>query len=441
MKSPGKMRVAISYLLSIIRCCLIFVLSLTSINLSGQQLWSEIQLNKSSVFIGEPIEVSVLVYTSTWFTSGVDPGNIKVDDASTVYFRSVSTSKSANGKTYSGVQMIFNVFPFEEGNLTFPSLDIEVETPAEGDYKGVRRIVKTKERIIKVKPIPPGFESNDWLVTTDLSVTENWSGNLEKVMVGDVLERRIIKRAQNTIAALIPFTSWDSVPDVSLYPKSPNTQNNRTKTSISASTSESVRYLFEKEGEIEIPEKIFKWWDPYQQKLYKRTLPSRKIQVKENPDLDILSSIRDSLATEIQAEKLAASTEKISPDYKSLGKRMVLVVMGLAIMILIVWEIKKLIKRSKKARQAYLKSESYYFKEFLKSIVSRDLKKIEKKLYNWIDSLKLEEPSLNYLLRHYSDKSSLNINYDSLSVREWKQIRKNYLSGNHRKKDSIWINP
>ena len=61
-------------------------------------LFSDVKLNQSSVYVGQPVELTVLVYTSTWFTRGIDPGNIKVNGAFTVYFRSVSSTKQSSGK-------------------------------------------------------------------------------------------------------------------------------------------------------------------------------------------------------------------------------------------------------------------------------------------------------------------------------------------------------
>ncbi len=408
----------------------------------SQELWSEVQLNKTKVYVGEPVEVSIFVYTSTWFTSGVDPGNIKVNNASTVYFRSVSTSKSRGGKTYSGVQMIFNVFPFEEGSLTFPSIKVEVETPPDGGYKGVSRTVSTKERVITVKPIPPGFDPSNWLVTSDLSVRDNWSGDLAHVKVGDVVERRLSLVAQNTIAALIPTITWDSIPQVSLYPKTPSAQNNRTKTSISASSEETVRYLFEQEGEVTIPKKVIQWWHPYQQKLYKRTLPAKTITVGPNPDLGIVASIKDSLAAELRAEQ-AAATEAESPrDFKTIAKKVAAYGLGLAILIFLIWKLKEFIDRRRLAHKAYLESEEHYFKLFLKSLDANDEGNKKASLYAWLDRLNLEEPSLKYLLDHFGDKfTKPETAIQKLTAQQWKEMRRATLTNYIPKDSNDWINP
>ena len=79
-------------------CLLLFMMTFHGF---GQgHLFSEVNIDRSKVYVGEPVEVSVGIYTSTWFTKGVNFGNIKVNGAFTVYFRSVSSSKQMNGKNY-----------------------------------------------------------------------------------------------------------------------------------------------------------------------------------------------------------------------------------------------------------------------------------------------------------------------------------------------------
>jgi hypothetical protein len=277
--------------------------------LAQGHLFSRISADAGSVYIGQPVEVSVSVHTSTWFTKGVNPGNIKVNDAFTIYFRSVNSTERINGKTYAGVKMIFHVFPYKNKDITFPSLEIDVESPKEGTSKGVAGVIKTKPLSIEVKPVPPGFPRDTWMVSPDVSVSENWIGNIRQVKVGDVLERNITIDAQWLVAELIPPIFWDTIPGVSIYPSRALVNNNKTKTSISASRTDGVKYLFEKEGKVEIPEQVVAWWNPKLNRLQKRTLKSIEIEVLPNPDLGMLESIKDSLQTAMDS-KLEESEEE-----------------------------------------------------------------------------------------------------------------------------------
>ncbi|MCM5664110.1 BatD family protein [Galbibacter mesophilus] len=410
----------------------------------AQSVWSTVTANKKSVFVGEPVQVTVTVYTSTWFTKGLDLGNIKVEGAFSTYFRPVSTSFQRGGQNYAGVRLIYHVFPFSDDDIEFPALDIEVETPSPGGYKGIKRTVKSKPVAITVKPIPNTFKASEWLVASSLSVNENWSGNISEVKVGDVLERTITRNAGWTVAELIPPTVWDSVPNVSMYPGRSDVNNSKSKTAISAQRTETIRYLFEEEGEITIPEKVYTWFNPYSKKLFKRTLAERTITVKPNPDLGMLESVRDSLR--LQQQQQVAATEDEEKELTILGlspKEFVIALLLCLLALIIVFKMLKwLVHYFTEKRKAYLASEKYYFNHLLSSLSSNE-HTIKNNFYRWIDELALEEPSIQFLINKYG--KGLQIDAENLKATatkpKLKTLRKNYLKRTTEVARVGWINP
>lgn len=440
----------------------IYLLFLSQLS-SAQHLTSSVSVNTSRVYVGEPVEVTVSVFTSTWFTAGLDIQNIKVNGAFTVPFRSLSTSKNIKGKTYAGVHFFYNVFPYSEEDLEFPALTIEVETPDDGGYKGVKRKVKTKPKTIKVRPIPPGFKKSDWLVTPDLTVKDTWSGDLKNVKVGDVLERRIHRNAALTVSELIPPVEWDSIENVSYYPDRPFTQNNKTKISFSAERTDAMRYLFLEEGDVIIPEITLMWWNAARKKVYKRTLKEVLINVQPNPDLGMVTSIKDSLdAMEAQAQLVDETEEKkyLGLTLKELLKRIAYALSFLFVLYkLLHWIFikKDLIGNLKKRRAIYRDSEYHYFKLFLFHQKFKSKNVALESFYAWLNKLDLKESTASYFafafgsekLKDSIKQLEANIaksEFESLKfdIPEIKKARLNYFSSIAPiKKRSVegWINP
>lgn len=442
-----------------IAICILFILM--SIQSKAQaHLFSEVKINKSKVYVGEPVEVSVAIYTSTWFTKGLNFGNIKVNGAFTVYFRSVTVSKQINGKNYAGVEAIYNVFPYNDKDLVFPELEFSVETPNEGDFKGIRRIVKTKERKIKVNSIPKGFKEDQWLVSSNISVNESWRGDLSVVKVGDVVERNIFRRAYGTVAELIPPIIWDSVPGVSLYPKRTEIKSDKSKTSISASRADGVRYLFEKEGKVILPEITVEWWDSRQKRLFKRTLNKKIIEVLPNPELGILESVRDSLQVASLTTDQKNEDESQTKIFGISLKTFISYLLFSLIVLYIIFKFLKwlLIKKGtlewiKSKKQAYLNSEKYYFKIFIKQAGKTNPSESLNAMYQWIDRLGLKEPTLMHFAVAYGTKDfiddliqaeNIGIINPSLFTDHIKTARIKYLKNNAvqlNRSSSRWINP
>lgn len=392
---------------------MILMLLSSTVELFAQgHVFSEIRVNRQNTYVGQPVEVSVGIYTSTWFTKGIDFGNIKVNGAFTVFFRSVPASKTVNGKNYSGVTAIYNVFPYDDKNLVFPSLEFTVETPKEGDYKGVTVKVKTREKIIGVKSVPSGIDPDSWLVASGLSLNETWNGDQLKVKVGDVLERRVSRKAYGTVSELIPPLMWDSIPGVSNYPLRSEVSNEKTKTSIYSVRKEGVRYLFEKEGPVTIPEIEVAWWNPSQNKLFKRTLPSKSFEVLPNPDLGMLESVRDSLSVESVDTDLDQTEDSdntiMGLTWRQIGLLTILSILLIRIIIRIykyVFVTKKLAWHIRQKIEAYRHSEAYFFRRFESSLRRADREEITLKLYQWIDRLQLKEPTVDYFSKAYGNEA------------------------------------
>jgi len=423
----------------------------------SQDLWSEVRLDKSSVYVGEPVKVTLTVYTSTWFTRGLDPGNIKVEGAFTTYFRPVSTSFVKDGQTYAGVQLIYHVFPYKENDILFPSLKIAVESPAEGDFKGTRHEVATAARSIRVSPVPSELEREQWLVTTGLDVSDNWQGDLRNVKVGDVLVRQITRTARGTVSELIPPIRWDSVANTSMYPGRSVVENKKSKTAIGAVRTETMRFLFEEEGEVLLPAMVFSWYDPVQKKLYKRTLEERTIQVQPNPDLGVLDSVRDSLILEQASGLEDGSIETRVTILGFTPGRFALLCLAALVLVFVLFRSARWFNRWRRIwLEQYRRSEAYYFKAFTKSVRNGALTERMRALYRWLDELRLPEPSISYFIENHGSEmlrdtawnnQSGELSHGSLTaslLKEWRIARFRYLhgmTGTGLTKGSPWVNP
>ncbi len=421
----------------------------------AQGIFSTVTSNKSQVYVGEPVAITVSVYTPTWFTQGVDIGNLTVNGAFTVYFRSISTSRKIKGQTYAGIQFIYNVFPFEEQDIVIPALSFEVESPALGGYKGIRRKVQSKEKVIKIKPTPPDIDRDQWFVTGGMTVRENWNGNLNAVKVGDVLERTITRNTSNTIAELIPPILWDSIPSVSSYPMRPKVNTNKTRTAISAIRTDGVKYLFEEEGDIVLADMEFSWWNPYQKRYLKRTIKGRTISVQPNPDLGILKTIKDSLAVKQELIKVE-KTEKEAKTYFGLSLKELLAL--LVVLVIVAYFLIKYVLKVRKfliqKRAAYRASETYAFRRFLSTVSSKKSQLILPNLYLWISHIQLGEPTLKAFaakakyapLNTEIDRLELQLNNQpkhlDLDKTIWRKARKYFLNAKRKPRENgFWVNP
>ncbi|MGY0393380.1 BatD family protein [Bizionia sp. KMM 8389] len=391
---------------------IIFFLVAISAQSYGQQLISYVSVNHNSAYIGQPVQMTVSVYTNTWFTSGVDVGNIQVEGALTVYFRSVSNSKEFSGKRFSGVDFIYNLFPTKAGELTIPELTIHVESPKTGGYKGIKHVIHTKPKKIMVSDIPVGYDPNNWLVSSSLNINENWNTTLKDVKVGDVLQRTITRSAAGTLSEFIPEIVWDSVPGVSIYKTRPRTNTTKSKTAVSAKRVEMVNYLFEKEGEVVLPKIEFVYWNYYTKKFYKKVIDSTVVQVAPNDDLEMLASIKKQLEASTKEPEVAEDK-----PFLILGitpKRFVIYLVLLVLASYVLFRLLKwLIPYSKKSYTAYIHSERYMFSKVSHALKKKHAEEFIKLLTQWMLLLDLETQSFDYFIKVYGT-DNLKTEYNKL---------------------------
>lgn len=438
------------------------VIWLISFSGFSQSLISYITVNPDNVYIGQPVQLKVSVYSSTWFTKGIDLGNIQVDGALTVYFRSVSNSRDFNGKKYAGVDFYYNLFPTKDGTITVPAIDINVESPKEGGYKGIKHSIKTKPKSIEVKGVPLGYDPNNWLVATSLNVTEKWLTSIQNVKVGDVIQRSISRAAGGTLSEFIPKTVWDSVVGVSIYPQRPSINTNKSKTGVSSSRNETVSYLFEKEGEITIPAIEYLYWNSGNKKFYRKQIDSITLTVKPNADLAMLATIKKSL----QKEKEGATIEETEAPFlifgmtaKEFAKNVIFLIIGSFLFITLFKILRRKYKNYKIKR---LQSEGYTFKNVIRAIEKKDFLTFLNVVNTWLRKVNYKKESLNEFVSEYgseelktvlstmndsyfNQQKSIHTNSFKVLIKSLKNARKSFITQqakiNKGKTTKNWLNP
>ncbi len=376
--------------------------------LQAQQVFTSVSVNPPEVYVGEPATVKLTVYTSTYFTKPVDFPSGNIEGAYTIPKRRGPASPKINGKTYAAIEFYYSMYPNEVGTITIPSISLTVVTPAEGDYKGKKRTLTTEERTLKVKDIPPGQSRDQWLVANDLRVSERYDKPLKDLKVGDVLQRTVNLNVTGTLSQFIPEMKLAiHTEEIHTYPKSPQLNNNNERGNMSSSRTEQVAYLFQKEGEVTLPEQTFTWYDPVRKKLYSRSLSARTLTIAPNPDLGMLASQRALLEQqqeETEKEETASDGLLWGYSWWQWLLFILIAIVGVALLIRILKEIRV---GYKTYRKRYLASEKYYFSKVSKAFRHDNREEMITALYAWLNVLMphTQQPTLKQFALQIEDLS------------------------------------
>ena len=428
---------------------ILIIILLFHIGIKAQpHAFAKTEIAKTEAYKGEAIDLKVTAFTSTWFTKGVNPGNIKIEGAFTTYFRSLPTTVKINNKTYATVSMLYKVFPYESGELKIPPIEIKVETPDQDDYKGKKRTLNTTAKTVYIKELPVNEPGTIIFVAPKVRVEEKWSNAGNTVLTGEILQRSISIKAENTLSQLLPDITFDTIAGASIYKNRAISDTKKSRTAISSFKTQTVNYLFEKEGEIVIPQIIIQWFNPLNGKIYQRKLKERKFTVDANPDMSLISSLKDSLNRINQQTEISTTKDE---EFNFMGLNLWQFSFSIIIAILIFYffikQLIRILNTIKKRNKIYKLGEEYHFKLFVKAIKAGRKTDILNSYYLWLLKFQIKS-SADLMSRiessNHKKEISKIINKDellNLNIKTWKEIRRKMVSSRNNKKDEIKINP
>ncbi|WP_044212578.1 BatD family protein [Flammeovirga sp. OC4] len=376
-----------------VRKSIIIVLTLFwALNTYAQKkvnLFTTTTINKKEVMVGQPFKVKLSIYTTTWFTEGLNFEDFQLPNALMIKDgRAIPNSLQIGKFQYSGVEQTYWVFPFSAGENVFPSLELEVTTPDPGDFKGKKHTIHTKEKSIKVVPPPVGEDPKSWLVASSVRISDTWNKDLSQVKVGDVLKRTVRITAGNTLGPMIPVRTYDSLNWAGVYPEHPTNSNYNKDNYISGTQTQVITYLVQEAGEFEVPGITVRYYNPYTKKSKDISSKNRTITIEENPNLSMLQSLQDSLNKLNQVpEEVDTTPKKTWRDY--VPQHWEYILLGLVILWLL-YKYRPITKIKKKLED--IRSTSTYKEKQAYNKLRSDIKKgnIEQSIqsfYQWINTL------------------------------------------------------
>ncbi len=397
-RNIGKMNVMIKQVKHYIITSFLLII-LLSTKTQAQSCFARVSVSPRQGVVRQPFQVTISVYTSTWYTAPLQFQNLQIENAFILpYTRTTPSVSYIDKNRYSTLSFYYIVYPFVEGEVSIPSLQIVATTPLDGDYKGVPVEVSTKEQRIQVKSVPDLEGLEVWNVATNMELTEKWDKDLNNIKVGDVINRTIYQYASGTLPNFIKQQDVTEIEGVSIYASEPNFKERRTESSINGELTQRVAYLFEKEGSVTIPRQQVLWYNPETKKIHKRNLPERKIQVQANPDLAMLTSLKDSL----DALNATADIKQEQKEPFPWKKVIIAMLLGLTLSYYTLKYLFKLIKWILARRNTYLLSEKYKLRCFYKVLFSRNRQASIKALYIWFDAYRMAQdintPEISSLL-------------------------------------------
>lgn len=193
--------------------------------------------------------------------------------------------ETIDGNSYSGQRYEWSVYPQRAGTLEIPPIEVQVEQKTFGaDAKESTSTMATPTASIECR-LPPGADKIRGLISSSqLKATQSWDPLPgEELKVGNAVKRTIRLEATDVSGMAFTPSPPPTIDGVGIYPTEPVVEDESNRGTLTGSRIESVTYVFESPGQVQLPDQSIRWWNTQTETLEEVKLPGVSIVVTGPP--------------------------------------------------------------------------------------------------------------------------------------------------------------
>lgn len=255
---------------------------------------------KTLVSQTKPYVQSAMIYTAQiYIAKPLDVHSIQLNDPESEDFISEPLdgekryTKEVQGQTYHVVEKYYLMIPKKAGSVYLPAFDmvgtmVEYELYDDSFFGIVRvpkerRFKRSSEKIeLQVKPIPNHIDKNHWYPAQAITIQEQWHTDVIEVKVGEPIARTLHFKAVGLHADGLPRIEETSSAAFKTYLDKPEFKNSVENGQIISEKTIKINYIPVKDGVLEIPAIVVRWFNTKTENVEEITLPSKSIKVLDD---------------------------------------------------------------------------------------------------------------------------------------------------------------
>ena len=373
-----------------ITCLMLFVMPCMPIDyvLAADAVILRTTVTPENAWVGQKVVLHVDVLAKDGWAQLRKVADVEVDGAYMLRLESQGTrlGETIEGDSYSGQRYEFMLFAQRDGKLTIPPAAVDVEVKTWGAGGGTRIERMSLSGVEFMARTPPGAEGTYGLISTsNLTANQDWDRKSDSPMVGDAIKRTITLRAEDVSGMAFAPMRYSEIEGVGIYPGEPTVDDQFARGDLAGTRIETVTYVFEHAGDVDIPDVYLSWWDVSAEELKQIVLPGLSL------------SITGSLVAESGTEE---------QPYKSFSW-LALLAMTIAVIVALIFA-GNLAGRWAAWRMSRKENEATFFRQVRRSARSGDPKAVLRDTMHWLDRInESSRPArLDQFLRRYGSGQS-----------------------------------
>ena len=254
---------------------------------SNDTIFIENSVNKSKVYLDQPIILETKIYVSENIIDGdVQAPVLEAANIERIVSDDKSTQIVRNGLRYQLFTYQYQITPSQAGevNVTSPLLIGSIrKNISVNDWQN--RIIAQPINIrgnnvaITVKEMPAGYQG-DWLVSEDVHLIENNNLQQQALFVGDPITRSISLRVASIALEKMPEIELNYDSSLRYYPDQDDLKQGTLEGVLYSQRTITHAIIADKSGQLILPEIKVPWWNSKTEQQEFATLPAQTLTIQ-----------------------------------------------------------------------------------------------------------------------------------------------------------------
>ena len=257
------------------------------------ELIFDLEVDKSIVYVQGQVLVTLRLMVDRNI-SGYQMSDLKIKNIDVVIeaLGEVKQYQTRLGnKDYVVLEKQMALFPQQSGILEIEPVVVDVQIKkrtlslfsANPNDNNIRRI-SSKRTSIEVLTIASESSAKHWLPSTQLSLIEDWTGDIKNLVAGEPVTRTITLVAEGLTSAQLPELKKIKVDGIKHYPDKALLQDQKTDAGIVGIRQQKIALIPTEAGIYTLPAFTIDWWNVVTGKQEQSKISSRTIEVKAGAD-------------------------------------------------------------------------------------------------------------------------------------------------------------
>ncbi|MFO6425009.1 BatD family protein [Motilimonas sp. KMU-193] len=260
-------------------------------NQQTDDVWMEAKVSQTDVYVGQQLIYTVDLYIGAM----LENANLQAPNLPGAEVVQLGSDEKQmvvkNGVKYQQITRQFAITPKQAGEATITGARLTGElykTVATNGFRSrtVRQVVdiNSGDLALTVKAKPAQVSAKDWLVSSEVLLSEQLQDDAQNLTVGQPITRTFTLIAANTSEQALPKIQFNYPSSIRVYPDKDEVSGFIHQGTAFAQRISSHAIIAEQAGELVLPAVSVAWWNSETDQLEYATVPERTIQVLPDPN-------------------------------------------------------------------------------------------------------------------------------------------------------------